>query len=150
MVIALLASFTQLLLTRSCQHNPCFLGDFCGSVSPTATRKKSQGPLYRMPTLCSVSYGQMAKVVLKKRSENLLGSRLSWAFDELHTPSKSHHSVVSRRTRGPGVLGQSDGAFPPTGDERCRVSGISATGMKYSQQESIIKGIELLFLTKPI
>jgi hypothetical protein len=61
MVIALLASFTQLLYKRGCQHDPCFLGDFL-RVAVEERPAKSPKDLRRMPTLCGVSYGQMAKV----------------------------------------------------------------------------------------
>src|SRR5215211_2110575 len=63
MVIALLASFTPLLEEGGCQHNPSFLGDFLRVGLPLRPAKSPKG-LCRMPTLCGVSYGQMAKVEL--------------------------------------------------------------------------------------
>jgi hypothetical protein len=67
MVIALLASLTPLLLTRGCQHDPSFLGDFLRVGLPLRPAKSPKG-LRRMPTLCGVSYGQLAKVEKKVNS----------------------------------------------------------------------------------
>ena len=61
MVISFLASFTQLLFKRGRQHDPCFLGDFLRVGLPLPPARSPKG-LRRMPTLCGVSYGQMAKV----------------------------------------------------------------------------------------
>src|SRR5215208_804517 len=61
MVIALLASFTQLLFKRGCQNDPCFVGDFLRVAVEDRPAKSPKGPR-RMPTLCGVSYRQMAKI----------------------------------------------------------------------------------------
>jgi hypothetical protein len=61
LVIGLLASFTQLLLKGGSQHDSCFVGDFLRVGFPLRLARSHKG-LRGMPTLCSVSYGQMARV----------------------------------------------------------------------------------------
>jgi hypothetical protein len=69
MVIGLLATFTPLLLERGCQRDPSFVGDFLRVAVGDRPAKSLKG-LCRMPTLCGLSLGQMAKVELEDDGEN--------------------------------------------------------------------------------
>ena len=106
MVIALLASFTPLLEEGGCQHNPSFLRDFLRVGLPLRPAKSLKG-LCRMPTLCGVSYGQMAKVELRvlysRTSENPLQANFAectfHARGELGQFAASSRRRVSRLAR---------------------------------------------------
>jgi hypothetical protein len=89
--MGLLASFTQLLFKRGCQHDPCYLGDLLRVGLPLRSAKSPKG-LRRMPTLCGVPYGQMAKV--ERRETVLKVPEVSETWP--HEATKRHCSACFR------------------------------------------------------